>query len=195
MRIMRISPSKILNFYYPMDREIPQEILEKAGNRGTYLHSKIENFFNDESEVKTFDFDEKDREIIEIQWNNFISQIDKTKFINYIQELEIVTDKMSGYIDFLGVYDDVPSIIDWKTNSVLGAKEIEKYTLQLNLYRYMIKLVYKNNFDSMYIVHLTKNKSRNRLKFIKCDLIEDEVLENKINEVYKYYNNEENYAN
>lgn len=192
---MKISPSKILNFYYPMEREIPEDILKKAGDRGTYLHSKIENYFDKKAKIEEFDFDEKDRITVDLQWDNFKSEIENHDLKSAVQELEIVTKKLSGYIDFIGKYENLPTIIDWKSNSVLGKKEVEKYTLQLNLYRFMIEEVYQQTFENLYIVHLTKNKSRNKLKFIKCELIANDIIEKKINEVYNHFNNEENNAN
>jgi hypothetical protein len=198
----RISPSTILNYYFPMDNTIPQDILERAGIRGNILHSAIENSLLKES----FTFGELAEKI---DSNNQISENDKktlmTQFANFSSfnenlELEenrtleefVELEKIRGYID----YRDSTQIIDWKTNSVLGKKELEKYELQLNIYRYMIFKKHGKKIDKLKIVHLTKKekltptgkerKAGDLLKVYDCKIYSIDYIDSLIDVVYTH---------
>jgi hypothetical protein len=101
-------------------------------------------------------------------------------------------EKIRGYVD----YRDDSQIIDWKTNSVLGKKELEKYELQLNIYRYMIFKKHGKKIDKLKIVHLTKKekltpngkerKAENLLKVYECKIYSIDYIESLIDIVYTH---------
>lgn len=187
---MKISVSKILEFYYPMSTNIDPCVLEKAGQRGSYIHQYIENYFDSNRSIDDMSFEQKDIEKIIIKINNFNAEIKNHKLEVKDQEVKVNTEKLRGIIDFVGIYDNKPVIIDWKTNSSLGSQDKVKYMLQLNLYRYLYKECYGQKIDDLYIVHITNNKKKNLLKFIKCELMDDTQIQEMIDEVFRYYNEE-----
>lgn len=191
---MKISPSKIINYYYPIP-EIDEEILKRAALRGKIVHKFIENYFNNKKndkekflkEKNNKILNEKDLEKIKQMIENIDSSDLKEKLKSKEQELYIETNKLKGFIDFLGKEEEKTIIIDWKTNSKLDKEEIEKYTIQINLYRYMYEKKFKKKIENLYIYHITNNKNINKIKKIKCSLIPNEKLEKMIDEVYDYY--------
>lgn len=191
---MKISPSKIINYYYPMP-EIDEEILKRAGLRGKIVHKFIENYFNNKKndkekflkEKNNKILNEKDLEKIKQMIENIDSSDLKEKLKSKEQELYIETNKLKGFVDFIGEEEEEKLIIDWKTNSKLDKEEIEKYTIQINLYRYMYEKKFRKKIENLYIYHITNNKNINKIKKIKCSLIPNEKLEKMIDEVYDYY--------
>jgi hypothetical protein len=194
----KISPSKILKYFYPMDANIDELVLKRAGARGNVIHNRIEHALlgkdvTNEDQLQNYDkLEESDFPKIETLWQSFMSE-DLLQFENYALETKIETSTVRGIIDYLGYYDGKLSIIDWKTNSGTfkeGGEELEKFTLQLNIYRLMVKAILKVDIEDLYIFHITPNKTKNRVKKYKCELLEDQEVISKIKEVYDYYENE-----
>lgn len=195
----KISPSKIVNYYYPMDTQIDEEVLLKAGTRGNVIHGRIEEFLLTGNEmpyeiknVQGYEMlEQKDLDAIETLWSSYIET--KPLIIeddNFACEVALETGKVRGIIDFFGMHNGEVAIVDHKTNSTFGEKEIAKATLQLNIYRLMIKANFNIDVDNLYIHHITKNKTKNRVKEIKLEIIEDSIVISKINDVFNYYENE-----
>lgn len=194
----KITPSKIVGYYYPMDTQIDEVILKRAGIRGSIIHNRIENLLmgieEDYNIMKIEEYsllEPKDIETINLLWNNYITE--KPIIPNHDEfacEVSLETGKVRGIIDYFGMHNGEISIIDHKTNSTFGEKEISKATLQLNIYRLMIKANFKIDVENLYIHHITKNKTKNRVKEIKLELIEDSIVISKINEVFNHYSNE-----
>jgi len=76
--LIKISPSTIINHYYPFDGDIPEDILIRAGAVGNCIHEAIENHL---SQSENINLDEiiknKDNELIE---NNSLFLTDKNKY-------------------------------------------------------------------------------------------------------------------
>jgi hypothetical protein len=185
-----------------MDNTIPHDILERAGIRGNILHSAIEHSLLKKSFTfgelaETIDINnqisENDKKILMTQFSNFSSfneilELEENRTLEEFLELE----KIRGYVD----YRDDSQIIDWKTNSVLGKKELEKYELQLNIYRYMIFKKHCKKIDKLKIVHLTKKekltpagkerKAEDLLKVYECKIYRIDYIESLIDIVYTH---------
>lgn len=195
----KVSPSKLLNKLFPIEREIPEHILEKAGARGSAIHELIENYILGEKEpdLSFYEFmleNDDYLKVLEI-WNNFKEEIKECDLIAkecYLEHFVSELDNLCGYIDY---FDD-KKIIDWKTNSALTKKDIEKYTLQMNLYRLMIFKTKNILIDDLYLFHLCKKYQKNKetkIKFniIKCELIPFEWLEEQVEILFKEINKKE----
>lgn len=193
--IFRISPSKILNYFYPMDSDIDEVILKKAGARGSIVHSFIENKLlgkaeEDYSTFQNYDLlQEKDFVKIEELKSSFES-LDLLDFEDFTLEKVVETQKVRGIVDYIGKYQETRCIIDWKTNSSFGEKELTKATLQMNIYRLMLSSIINEDIPVMKIGYITKNKTKNRVKFFDIEIIPNEELISKINEAYNFYNSQ-----
>lgn len=205
---MKISPSKILNYYYPMP-DIPKEILERAGARGSIVHARIEealinNHFNinNQEHLLKGRYDDRtyyqilnDEDMLKVNeiWEATKKFVTENKFEPEQQELYISLDKIHGYVDYIGKYNDCMAIVDWKTNSAITKKDVEKYSLQMNLYRYMHYKANGVKIDKLYLSHLAATRTKQKLKYyvpkmIECELMEFEKIEQIIDEVYNFYN-------
>ena len=211
--LKKVSPSALMNHYFPFDSNVDESVLILAGARGNVVHECIEEFvksgvipfeervaYHEQELLKTGNaFSTKDYNTMKLQLSHFENY-------NYLVDLDLESAIVEHYVDDLNNthgyvdYHDDKQIIDWKTNSVLGKKEIEKYSIQMNLYRYMLYNTKYIDITDLKIVHLTKNeemtptmklrKPEMLLKIHQVELIQFEVLEGMIEEVYNHINKE-----
>lgn len=205
---MKISPSKILNYYYPMP-DIPKDILERAGARGSIVHARIEEALNNNNftinkneyllkgryDERTYYQIMNEDDLFKVNeiWEATKKFVAENQFEPEHQELYIQLDKIHGYVDFIGTYNKKNVIVDWKTNSALMKKDIEKYSLQMNLYRYMHHKANGVMIHNLYLSHLSAQRTKQGVKYyspkmIECPLIPFEKIEQIIDEVYNFYN-------
>jgi hypothetical protein len=209
--LKKVSPSALMNYYFPFDSDIDQNVLILAGARGNVVHECIEEFV----ESGVIPFEERvahhEQELLKTgnafsmkDYNTMKLQLSHFENYNYLLELDLESAIVEHYVDDLNNthgyvdYHDDKQIIDWKTNSVLGKKEVEKYSIQMNLYRYMLYNTKYIDITDLKIVHLTKNeemtptmklrKPEILLKIHQVELIPFEILEGMIEEVYNHIN-------
>lgn len=173
-----------------------------ASTRGTKMHYQIECFFNQLAITNNWDIDtkswiEKDLEIELLQFTNFVNALReeadlfpyRTEWCIYHEEL-----KFTGSVDMVfknssGGYD----IYDWKR-----CKDIKKrgfnnfkneallhlpdcnywhYTMQLNLYKYILESKYDVRIDNLFLVVFHPNNGAGVFNKEKCPDIQDTMKE------------------
>jgi len=160
----------------------------KAASDGTYLHKQIENYF------LQIDFDNS---IPEFRYfEEFISQ---KQFIPYRSEWRVFdsTYQIAGTIDLVVQTDKGYDIYDWKRSSKIvddggnidmnawgktGIGKLEhipdtrynRYTLQQNIYKYILEKNYNIIINNLYIVVLHPNY--NTYYCHRIDVMETEIL-------------------
>jgi hypothetical protein len=111
--------------------EVAKNISEKAQLRGTRVHLLIENYLklNIKPELDNEDY---------LMFSNMTKYIDKIK--NIVMQEEVVFShklKLAGRVDCIAFYDDILSIIDFKTACKKKTKKtIEQYFIQCACYAY-----------------------------------------------------------
>ena len=165
----------------------PEELIEswnEKRDRGTLVHKQIENFI---IHKKKEEFDPKT-----IQGINFLNTKCFKESNILIPELIIYSEKLklAGTIDLI-IYNKLTnqiSLIDWKTNKQINQTSFRKsetglkwptkklpdcnfthYSLQLSMYQYILKNVYKVDVNGTFLIHLKENK----FEIYKCQFMEE----------------------
>ena len=173
-----------------------------ASKRGTKMHYQIECFFNRMALSKSYEIDEtgwrlNDLDIELGQFKKFVDGLKldgrlvpfRTEWCVFHEEL-----KFSGSIDMVfknadGGYD----IYDWKRAKEIktrGFKNFKNeslvhlpdcnfwhYTMQLNLYKYILESKYGLRIDNLYLVAFHPNYGEGVFKKHKCPEIQDTMRE------------------
>ena len=108
------------------------KISTRASNRGSAVHSIIEGFINNED---TSDY----LPHIKQSLNNLKPHLERISTV-YGQEVALYSEHLglAGRVDCVGVFDNVPSIIDFKTSRRVKRKEdISNYFAQMSAYAIM----------------------------------------------------------
>lgn len=108
------------------------KISTRASNRGSAVHSIIEGFINNED---TSDY----LPHIKQSLNNLKPHLERISTV-YGQEVALYSQHLglAGRVDCVGVFDNVPSIIDFKTSRRVKRKEdISNYFAQMSAYAIM----------------------------------------------------------
>ena len=151
-----------------MYKNVSEEVLKRAGIRGTQVHEAIELY------CKT-----KDAELLlqdEVRGFSWLCKYyDLTVLSNEVPLLLCNEGKpiLAGRMDLLLDVDGEFTIADIKTTSVLN-KEYLAY--QLNLYRVAFEQSYKMEIGRLYGIHLREHK-RKLVEIPINDLIVKEILE------------------
>ena len=164
---MQRSPLWSKNKYYPMTKEEIKKLWsknsEQAMIQGTKLHADIESYLNYETlsnESKEFQY--------------FLNFMKKTKFVPYRTEWKIYDEekKVAGTIDACSRNENGElTIFDWKrSKEIKKSSDFKKkystkkylshledvnfnhYSLQLNLYKYILEKQYNEKVKDMYLV-------------------------------------------
>ena len=162
------SVTQILKRLFPNKySDISPEVLQKASERGTQIHSAIEAYckgFDDYSnEVKDFKFLQKhyNFKVVESEIPIILDFGDKT---------------YAGRIDLVLKMDDELSVADIKTTSSLD-KDYLGY--QLNLYRLGVMQSYGYDIKALYGIHLKDGKR----KMVKIPVVDEEKLYQSMKDV------------
>lgn len=105
---------------------IPDWVMETAQERGTAVHSYIENTLQDNPYDLPMDYWE--------YRDNFTEWLQTRDIEVHSLESYVVGDDYKGVVDFVGLVDGVPTIIDWKTTSNLKGDSLMSANMQLNIY-------------------------------------------------------------
>ena len=112
--------------------EVANKISTKASGRGTLVHSIIEDYINNND---TSDY----LPHIKQSLNNLKPELERITTV-YGQEVALYSEHLglAGRVDCVGVFDGVPSIIDFKTSRRPKRKEdISNYFAQMSAYAIM----------------------------------------------------------
>lgn len=134
----------------------------------------IENFINEQKKLFVEDRDYYDKvepkkikkAIDEINKLNYRTLVREKRFIMYIPHKDIVPNStvedkvlVQGIVDLLVVCENKNIIIDYKTTKAKsGDQLVEKYALQLQLYRYAIEKAMDIKVDELWIYSLFLDK-------------------------------------
>lgn len=158
------SVTQILSFKYPNDyANVPKDILQRAGERGTAVHKSIEVFnrtgYDDGTQAvhdyrflqNRYDFEVLDSEL---------------PLVLFDDEVPVACGRLDMTLE---IGNDV-GIADIKTNATLN---LEKVAYQLNLYRIGLKQSYNVDAQFLRIIHLRDGKR----KFIEVPVDEEKAIE------------------
>lgn len=152
-----LSISRILQMVYPVNEDIPEWIINKAGKRGKAVHDYIDKYYKGE----------KTEIPLEIGGyiDSFKSWEEERKNRNLkvmATELELIDHELEikGIIDIILADDDLNYMLgDFKTNSHIDREMRIKQQLQLSFYKYLWERTQQEgNITSCKIIHLQKTK-------------------------------------
>jgi genome maintenance exonuclease 1 len=154
--------------------------MNRAADRGTAVHSMIENYLNNiENPTKGF-LPEHIREFNQVRLKlNKITEI-------YTQEIALFSDtlKIAGRVDCIGVYDGKLCVIDFKTSN--GDKKesmIESYWKQTTFYALAFQEMYGIQIDDLTII---MSSERGIVPLVFHAKVED-WIEPLIQDITEYY--------
>lgn len=157
------SVTQILSFKYPNDyANVPKDILQRAGERGTAVHKSIEVF-------NRTGYDDGTQEVRDFR---FLQRQYGFEVLDTELPLVLFDDGVPvacGRLDMtLEMGNDV-GIADIKTNATLN---LEKVAYQLNLYRIGLKQSYGVDAWFLRIIHLRKDSR----KYIEVKVDEESAI-------------------
>ena len=162
--------SNILAYKFNDYRNVPQDIIQRAGERGTDLHKAIEDF---EKEGKQSDLKElKNYQFLKKQYG----------FENIENELPVIYEKdgrvlYTGTLDQIILLDGKLGINDFKR---VSAPNKSKIAYQLNFYRLAYEQTYGKKIEFLAFTHLRETVR----KFHRLP-INEEITLNLLNEYYE----------
>ena len=139
--------SNILAYKFNDYTSVPQDILKRAGEKGTELHKAIEDF---EKEGKRSDLKE---------FKNYLFLKKHYRFENIANELPVLYEE-DGRVVYVGTLDQVIEIDgnlginDFKR---VSAPNKEKIAYQLNLYRLAYEQTYGRPIEFLSFTHLRED--------------------------------------
>ncbi len=178
------------NKYYPMTKEQIKSLWsknsEEAMIQGTKLHADIESYLNYEvisNESKEFQY--------------FLNFMKDTKFVPFRTEWKIFDEdfKIAGTIDACSQDENGElSLFDWKrSKEIKRSSEYKKkysikdylkhledvnfnhYSLQLNLYKYMLEKKYNKKVKDMYLVVFHPQSISQNYQIYQVPIMEQEI--------------------
>ena len=158
---------------------VPEEVLNKAAERGTATHAIIERYINDS--LTDEDYEEHKADI-----DAFLNEITKMHLFMAQSERTVSDGELlAGTIDIIGMYNDGLNerlmIADIKTTSKLN---IEYLQWQLSLYSYLMckangKEYIANDSPDLYGIHLRDGKC----KIVKIEQLPLEAIESLLDAI------------
>lgn len=169
------------NWQKSLGKEEANKRTKDAANRGTKLHLLTERYLKKEPLTKDGeDITQKDLWLfngIKLSLNK-INEIWGQEVVLYSDVLEV-----AGRCDLVGIYNGVPSIIDFKTTTRLkNRKDIEDYFLQTAFYAIAHNELFNTRIDNLVI--LMVNDMGFPLEFTEKI---DNVILQLIDRIDKYY--------
>lgn len=155
--------------------------MKRAADRGTAVHTMIENYLNN-SDVPTKGFaPEHVREFNQVRLK--LNKINKI----YTQEIALYSDvlKIAGRVDCIGEYEGKLAVIDFKTSN--GDKKnsmIEDYWLQTTFYALAFQEMYGIQIDDLVII---MSSEKGIVPLVFKDRVDNHIesLVERINTYYK----------
>jgi CRISPR/Cas system-associated exonuclease Cas4 (RecB family) len=121
--------------------------MDKAKRRGTDIHSMIENYLKNQNKPQ-----ENNPNIL--MFNNMISEIDKIDKILKIEHFLLSHElEVAGTVDCIGYYEDVLSVIDFKTSKRKKYKSnCKNYFMQCAAYAACYNEMYSEKIENLVII-------------------------------------------
>lgn len=147
---------------------------QRAADRGTQVHLMIEQFLKKEP------INCPNATLVDTQMFNSLKL--KLKAINkiYGQEVALYSDMLgvAGRCDFIGEYENVPVIADWKTSTnIKGLDRVQDYFIQGAFYAIAHNEMFGTNIENIVIfVAVEKGLPQVFKRKITTDLV-DELME------------------
>lgn len=132
------------------------KICNESSTRGTQLHSLCENYFKANLTAKETNSFREDTLSMFDSIKPHLSKIDKA----YAIETCLYSDwlKLAGRTDLIGVFEGIPSVVDFKTSRKPKKREwIENYFAQLAIYSFMFKERTGVSLDQLVILMVSLN--------------------------------------
>lgn len=159
-----ISVTTLINNFYSFP-EYPSDTLKIALIKGTNLHSDIEYHY------KTGDH--KSDSVEYIYFLNFVKYYTSKQIEPYRSEWSVFNEDimLSGTVDMVFKNADGSyCIYDWKRSKNILSKQLDRYTMQLNLYMHILVTKYDMKIRSLHILCL--HPENNNYKIIDVQKIE-----------------------
>ena len=159
-----ISVTKLLKNHNlaPTFDDVDPEVLKKACERGTLIHSEIQKYIT-EGQPSFL------HEVVD-----FAETSEKYKFSNLQSETIVNNDMVAGMADLICDADidgkKCKILVDYKTSATLDFNYV---TWQTSIYAYLYNALYDVKIDSIYALHFGKNGTR----FIQLHKIDDCEIE------------------
>ena len=132
--------------YFDKYRDVPEDVLKQASERGTLIHKEVENFIKN----KTMGFTE--------ELENFVKEFTKMVLdYNVVSsEEQVGNEEYAGTIDlrFINKEGEI-CMADIKTTSSL---DTEYVSWQLSFYAELYEKVYNTSIERLYAIWLRENK-------------------------------------
>jgi hypothetical protein len=182
-RIM--SSSKEDSEYFNMSKKQILDKWKKMRDNGTLLHSKIEHYLL-HKDIQLSDIPSS----IEVEFQYFMNFLSKHSNLTFVASEKMIISadkKVAGTIDCL-MKDELGNyyLIDWKCSKQIKCYSSDKgfgplsqfndcnydhYTLQLNIYRYILETNYNIKIKSLWLINLHRNNSNyHRYSIQKYDI-------------------------
>lgn len=140
-------PSGILEWRKRVGEKEAQKIMLRASNRGTYVHTQLENLINGQESLFE-DAAPARAEMVRLIWN-FLKE---NMQVCYGTELQLYSDnlRLAGTTDLVAKINGVKYVVDFKTATYPKDLEyIDNYHNQLSIYSYMVYERYGLNIPSL----------------------------------------------
>lgn len=160
--------------------DIPDEVLQKAADKGTQVHSCIESYLKDEFFFTTPEA--KPYVDCFIKWYDRVKDSDIMKGVRIIEERLYDDDLMiTGQIDLIIATDEKTYAFDWKTSSNVQQKS---WALQGAAYKYLLE---KNGYKNVETPIFIKLNKINATEYKYDNFSENFDMFKKCLEVYRYF--------
>lgn len=166
--------------------------LEKAANKGTYVHEAIEDFISNNKDLNMDIIPEEFKKDVNFAYESFKlwwSKICKHNLKVIMQEQKLVCPWFGGTLDLLLDIDGRVYLLDFKTSNHLSYK----YFLQLSSYRYILRNYYGIDIYGCGTVRLSKTSIEFEEEIIDRSNPNYDIYMNNcectfLSLVYSYYN-------
>jgi len=140
-------PAGILEWRKRVGEKEAKKIMLKAANRGTYVHTQLENLINNPEYLIEEAVPIK-QEMVGLLWN-FLKE---NMQVCYGTEMQLYSNKLrlAGTTDLIAKINGVKYVVDFKTATYPKDPEyIDNYHNQLSIYSYMVFERYELNIPNL----------------------------------------------
>jgi hypothetical protein len=137
--------------------EEAKRISKEATDRGTLVHEYLERFWNKENVIPDLDKESKD---VQQMTRNLILETQKGVTEVWAQEIAVWSPALNfaGRLDMVGLWNGVPSIIDFKTaKRKKYIKDIKDYYIQTAAYAHAHNELFKSKLKNLVILITVEN--------------------------------------
>tara|TARA_R100000005_G_scaffold96034_1_gene80257 strand:- start:963 stop:1655 length:693 start_codon:yes stop_codon:yes gene_type:complete len=170
--------------------EVANHVMIQAANRGTAVHNMVEDYLNnvDIEQVEKY----KKQFLPRMMFNTLKPELEKINNIRLQEAAMFSTDyTVAGRVDCIAEYDDVLSIIDFKTSTKEKNEDwIENYFIQGSAYAEMYKEHFGEEPTQVVILITTEEGTTQVFKKRKIDYLPK--LKEAVENFYRWVENENN---